>query len=85
MSRLFRDPTTGRMLTVPTRAQLRYQENVKALHALGVVDLCGVHCDCCGAHLIDLNKIRVSSEGQVPGPECSKLGHPIPCKRRSAA
>jgi len=85
LSRLFRDPTTGRMLTIPTHAQLRYQENVKALHALGVVDLCGVYCCCCGAHLIDLSKIRVSSEGQVLGPECSKPGHPIPCKRRSAA
>jgi hypothetical protein len=77
MSRIYRDPFSGRDVHVPSRRELIAASNLALLRDKGI-DSHDVHCECCGIQLIDLGKIKFS--GRVIGPECVKHPELFPCR-----
>lgn len=77
MSRIYRDPFSGRDLRVPSRRESIAVSNLALLREKGI-DPRDVRCECCGIQLTDIGKIKLS--GHVIGPECSKHPELFPCR-----
>ena len=81
MARIWNDPQLGPIRVLP-RSEINAQVIAEILKAQGY-NLNNIHCTCCTLKLTDFSKIKMSTQGPV-GPECSKPGHVMPCRRHAA-